>query len=63
MIERLYLRSGPSERLASEPVLFRCALIVLAVGSTITGVFPSVWAAAAISSARISCGLLPYIQK
>lgn len=63
VIERLYLRSGPSERLASEPILFRCALIVLAVGSTITGVFPSVWAAAATNSTRICCGLLPYIQK
>ncbi len=63
VIEPLYLRPGPSEPLPSEPILLRGALILVAMGSTVTGVFPSVWAAAATNSTSICCGLASHIAK
>ncbi|MDQ6747279.1 MAG: NADH-quinone oxidoreductase subunit N [Candidatus Dormibacteraeota bacterium] len=56
LIEPLYLRAPQGTVLAAEPTLLRVALLVLAAGTLLSGVFPGPWVALAIRASALLGG-------
>jgi|SRR5579884_1071156 len=60
VLEPMYLRSSTEKPLPGTPVALRVALVLLGVGTLVSGVFPQEWALLATHASSLLAALIPH---
>jgi NADH-quinone oxidoreductase subunit N len=59
VLEPMYLRSSPDKPLQREPIALRFALLVLGVGTLLSGVLPQAWVLLSTHAASLLAAIVP----
>ncbi|MEO6890526.1 MAG: hypothetical protein ABI456_14145, partial [Ktedonobacteraceae bacterium] len=60
VLEPMYLRSSPDKPLHMEPLGLRFVLLLLGLGTLLSGVFPQVWVLLATHAASLLGAMIPH---